>query len=840
MLAARTVSQLFFISMFSAIGWAQAPVLQLQSITQSRITNPTFATHANDGSHRVFVLEQAGRILVVPSDHAAASVFLDLTDRVGTSTERGLLGLAFHPDFEENRRFFVDYTRKSDGAIVVAQYHASASNPKVADKDETVILTIAHPNAEHNGGMLEFGPDGLLYISVGDGGNANDPSNNAQNLNSLLGKILRIDINDPSGALYSSPPSNPFYGSDRARDEIYAFGFRNPWRFSFDSVTGELYVADVGQDAVEEIDVVEAGGNYGWRVYEGWHCTNLGPAPCISENYINPIYTYVHTGRGGRCSITGGYIYRGNKQTLPFGAYIFGDYCTGEILMFYRGEETLLLDTGKQLTSFGVDEEGEIYAVGGTVDRILNAGAPFTPTTSFQIAPGGGVSFDTLGTANQITVNHVQIHPNDDDTKPAGMALIESRNNGVLVNEAAVPATALISNARFYGEVSSSVDTGVAIANPDMANPATVLVGFTDSAGSDSEERLITIPPGGQLAAFLDQNPFNSPSNFSGSITLNSSIPVSIVALRGILNTRSDLLTTTLPVVDLESVSNTPAIVPHLAAGGGWTTEVLLVNPTDNLLSGTVHFFSSNGTEQVTTVDGMNISAAAFAIPARSSRKLRATGTETTLVGSFIVTPDAGQVAPSVAAIYAYEANGVMVSTMGSGAIPPARQLLVYTEIEGALGTVGSVQTGVAISNPSSETAEVDYALVRLDGSPSGIAGKLTIGPNGQRVSFVRELPGAAGLALPFKGVLRLSSAVPIAALAIRGRFNERGEFLVSATPPADPVLNTGSETFIPQVVDGGGYATEIVIYDLLKNGPVSGNIYFFDQSGLPVDPDLH
>src|SRR4029079_1693723 len=175
--------------------------------------------------------------------------------------------------------------------------------------------------------------------------------------------------------------------------------------------------------------------------FEGFYCTLLGPAPCIAENYINAIHTYVHTGQGGRCSITGGYVYRGNKQTLPFGAYIFGDYCTGEILMLYRGEEKLLLDTTKQITSFGVDDDGEIYVVGATVDRLVNAGAPFTPATTFNIPGGGGVSFDTSGTNDQLSVNQAQFHSNDEDTRAAGLAFIELRRNGVLLNEATVPAT---------------------------------------------------------------------------------------------------------------------------------------------------------------------------------------------------------------------------------------------------------------------------------------------------------------------------------------------------------------------------------------------------------------
>jgi glucose/arabinose dehydrogenase len=839
MRTAQVVTILFLTSLFSEIAAAQAPVLQLQSITQTRLTNPTFVVNANDGSGRLFVLEQGGRILVVPAGSTVATVFLDLTDRVLTSTERGLLGLAFHPQFAENHRFFVNYTRKTDGTIVVAEYHTSAANPKVAEKQETVLLTIAHPDAEHNGGMLEFGPDGFLYISVGDGGPGNDPSNQAQDLNSLLGKILRIDVDHPAGAnvLYSSPPSNPFYGTKAGRDEIYAFGFRNPWRFSFDPVTKDLYVGDVGQDAVEEIDVVEPGGNYGWRVFEGWLCTNLGPAPCLSENYISPIHTYVHTGRAGRCSITGGYVYRGNKQTLPFGAYIFGDYCTGEILMFYRGEEKLLMDTNKRITSFGVDEEGEIYVVGGTVDRIVNTGTPSTPATHFTIAGGGVASFDMADSNDQVTIHHAQIHPNDEETKPAGLAFIGLRSNGVLVHETVVPATSLIATGRFHAEIDSNVDTGIAIANPDMARPATITFQFTDSDGNDFGDSVLTIPPGGQFASFLAEDPFRIPAEFQGTVSFDSSLPVAVIALLGFVNERSEFLTTTLPVVDLASVSREPVIVPQLAAGGGWRTDIILLNQTDELISGMVRLLSPSGQDQAVMIDGMNVSSVVYIVPARSSRKLRATGEVSTLSGSFVVTPDENQFAPAVATVYTYAADGVTTSATGLVVNPTAQEFDIYTEVEGAAGTIGSIQTGVAIANPASEPVEVDYELIRLDGSHSGITGKLTLPPYGQETSFVGELPGAGNI-VSFKGVLRITSPTHIAALAIRGRYNERGEFLLSTTPPAAPAENSDNTRFIPHIVDGGGYSTEIVIYDPLEGAPLTGSIYFFDQDGQPIDPD--
>ena len=367
------------------------PVREIQSLTSQAqstssssfhlvpvltgLSDPLFLTHAGDLSNRLFIVEQGGRILVLQPQAPAPTVFLDISSRVLSGGEQGLLGLAFHPDYPVNRRFFVNYTRRPDGATVIAEYRASALNRDVADAGETVLLVIAQPFANHNGGMVVFGPDRLLYIGMGDGGSANDPGNRSQDVDELLGKILRINVDVPSlPALYSSPPDNPYFGATPGRDEIFALGFRNPFRFSFDRETGDLIVADVGQDQREEIDVVIRGGNYGWRVLEGTLCTGLGPASCTSPSFIGPIAEYDHA--GGRCSITGGYAYRGALDTFPRGTYVYGDFCTGEILRLFPvasgGQQALLLDTDLSISSFGEDEGGEIYVVGlgGTVHRI--------------------------------------------------------------------------------------------------------------------------------------------------------------------------------------------------------------------------------------------------------------------------------------------------------------------------------------------------------------------------------------------------------------------------------------------------------------------------------------
>ncbi|MBI3651994.1 MAG: PQQ-dependent sugar dehydrogenase [Acidobacteria bacterium] len=361
--------------------------IELEPVITAGLSSPVLLTNAHDGSNRLFIVEQTGRIKVLQPNASTPTVFLDVASKIVSGGERGLLGLTFHPDFINNRRFFINYTRQGDGATVIAEYQASLANPNVAETNEIILLTIAQPFANHNGGMVEFGADKFLYIGMGDGGSANDPDNRAQNIEDLLGKILRIDVDHPNGqSRYSAPSDNPFFGATAGRDEIFAYGLRNPWRFSFDRLTGELYAADVGQGAVEEIDLITRGGNYGWRVWEGTRCTNNSPTLCSKPGFIAPLFEYSHADE--RCSITGGYVYRGTKSSLPAGAYVYGDYCSGEIFLLIGTAPQLLLDTRLNISSFGEDEAGEIYVVGlgGTVQRIKNPEAtPPPPNPVFTI-----------------------------------------------------------------------------------------------------------------------------------------------------------------------------------------------------------------------------------------------------------------------------------------------------------------------------------------------------------------------------------------------------------------------------------------------------------------------
>ena len=355
--------------------------IRLMPIVSTGLVAPVFAGGAGDGSGRIFIAEQRGVIKVLQPGASAPTIFLDNAQRTVAQRARGLFALAFHPSFATNGRFYLWYTRASDEALVLSEFRASTADRNVADNAETVVLSLTtHPtNNAHNGGMIAFGPDGYLYLSIGDGANGdtgNDPTSNAQDIERLEGKIIRIDVDRTdtvNGKPYSSPTDNPYYGPQAGRDEIFAIGWRNPWRLSFDRAAPHaMWVGDVGQGAREEIDSpVVKGGNYGWRVFEGTQCTGLDPALCNPSSYLPPLFEYA-THVGGRCSVTGGYVYRGGRAVLPSGTYVYGDFCSGEILAWNGAQQSVLLDTTMMIVSFGEDDQGELLVVdiAGQVSRI--------------------------------------------------------------------------------------------------------------------------------------------------------------------------------------------------------------------------------------------------------------------------------------------------------------------------------------------------------------------------------------------------------------------------------------------------------------------------------------
>ncbi|MGB5048962.1 MAG: PQQ-dependent sugar dehydrogenase [Caldilineaceae bacterium] len=361
----------------TATGVAAWPTIALTTVANG-LASPVDMADPNDGSGRLFVVEQAGRVRILRNGQPDATPLLDITDRVRCCGERGLLGIALPPGFSQKGYFYLNYTTDTAGRLQtrVSRFRLGADTDIADPNSEQIVLAYDQPYNNHNGGGLAFGPDGYLYIGVGDGGSGGDPQNRAQNLGDILGKMLRIDVETGSPAAYTVPPSNPFVGQPNILSEIWAYGLRNPWRYSFDQQTGDLFIADVGQNAWEEIDFQAAastgGENYGWRITEGNHCYN--PNPCDKTGLVLPVAEYDHTlGQ----SVTGGFVYRGTAWPALQGIYLYADYVSGRIWGLRPAgsgwENRLLLDSSHNISSFGQDAAGEVYAIdhAGAILRVV-------------------------------------------------------------------------------------------------------------------------------------------------------------------------------------------------------------------------------------------------------------------------------------------------------------------------------------------------------------------------------------------------------------------------------------------------------------------------------------
>jgi hypothetical protein len=369
------------------------PDIELRTVVSAGLSGITSITHAGD--ERIFVTEAEGRIRIIENDALVATPFLDINGLVSTAAgEHGLFSVAFHPDYDSNGFFFVNYTDNS-GDTVVARYEVSAGDPDLADSGSAeILLNIDQPASNHNGGQLQFGPDGYLYIGMGDGGGVGDPSCNAQDPETLLGKMLRIDVdqNVNTAPFYGIPGDNPFGGAGEPEDEVWATGLRNPWRFSFDRVTGDLYIADVGQDTREEVNFQPAdsagGENYGWKIMEGSLCfstsnCDAGTPACNDPSLTLPVLEYDQDVPGtDNCSITGGYVYRGHRIAGLVGRYLYGDLCSGRLWAGWRfgdaWQSVLLAPAIGGLRTFGEDLHGNVYAASsGTVFELVEPASVF-------------------------------------------------------------------------------------------------------------------------------------------------------------------------------------------------------------------------------------------------------------------------------------------------------------------------------------------------------------------------------------------------------------------------------------------------------------------------------
>ena len=353
--------------------------LYFSRVTTNTFSKPVLVTHAGDDSGRLFIVEQTGRVRVVTREgRLLSSPFIDLSASVSKGSEQGLLGLAFHPGFRTNRKVYVNFTTTS-GDTAINEYRVPAGANAVDRSTGRRVITIDQPYANHNGGHIAFGPDGYLYVGMGDGGGAGDPGNRAQNLDSLLGKMLRIGVNTTSG--YTISPSNPYVGKT-GRDEIWSRGLRNPWRWSFDRATGDLWIADVGQNRYDEVNrnLASAGGgkaaNYGWRVMEARACYNPSTGCSTAGKQLPLIVSSLEAGAEDNCALTGGYVYRG-PQTLLQGGYLYGDFCSGRVWGIRStatsGTPTLLANLRSNISSFGENQAGDVYitTLNGGVYRIV-------------------------------------------------------------------------------------------------------------------------------------------------------------------------------------------------------------------------------------------------------------------------------------------------------------------------------------------------------------------------------------------------------------------------------------------------------------------------------------
>ncbi len=451
--------------------------------------------------------------------------------------------------------------------------------------------------------------------------------------------------------------------------------------------------------------------------------------------------------------------------------------------------------------------------------------------TPFAVPAGGGLSLLSSGSPGPwIDVGYGRVESGASSV-PAGFAVFGLRQNGVLVTEAGVPAAPTLRSGRIYTEVSRNLNTGLAIANPNN-QPAKLSFYFSDANGNNSGVGTTTIGANERIASFLNEAPFNGGNSLHGSLTFTSSVPVAAIALRGFLNERGEFLMTTLPVIDLGStLSQAAVIIPHFADGSGWTTQLVLTNPGDDLLTGAIEFRDRSGAAASLTINGQTGSRFLYSLPPRTSRVSQTSGAGASLVsGSVLIAPDWPMNAPSSLAIFSYRNGATTVTAAGVSSEASGNAFRLYAE---SVKGIETIDTGFAVANGSSSGAIITLELMNLDGTPTGLAGTLAIPGNGQAAQFLSEVPAFASLPNVFQGVLRISSSTPIAVVGLRGRYNERRDFLITTTPPADEA-KTGlpADLFLPQVVDGGGYTTQFVLFSRQAASASTGFLTLFSADG--------
>ncbi|HYR90283.1 MAG TPA: Ig-like domain-containing protein [Terriglobia bacterium] len=451
--------------------------------------------------------------------------------------------------------------------------------------------------------------------------------------------------------------------------------------------------------------------------------------------------------------------------------------------------------------------------------------APLVSSFNFSVPDRAGLSRRTENAAPMLTTGYASIQAGAGSANPSALAIFSYRQNGVLVSEASVPSTELVQAGRIYAEVNDTTNTGVAIANP-TDQPAVITFYFTDSTGQDFGQGSMALPPFGQIARFLHESPFNGVSPVSGTFTFTSSMPVSVISLRGYVNERSEFLITTLPVGPVVETSTNSFVFPHYAEGQGWTTKIVLVNSTDEAANGVAEFMGP-GMQQVN-----------YSIPPRSSRVLRATNTSPRVDKGWVrVTPQNGTRTPSGVLIFSYRPNGITVSEAGVPASPMSTAFRLFLESAGNVnaGQVGSIQTGIAVVNPSAAPVQVTFDLANLSGVSTGLVGRATIPAQAQVSLFANEISGLEST-LGIQGVLRIMSPTPVSVVGLRAHYNERADFLITTVQPSDETSPPATNPlYMPHFADGGGYTTQFILFSGSSNQSSSGTLRFFSQTGQPL-----
>jgi subtilisin family serine protease len=460
---------------------------------------------------------------------------------------------------------------------------------------------------------------------------------------------------------------------------------------------------------------------------------------------------------------------------------------------------------------------------------------------SYQFSPGSmtGLSVVTLGQGARPVTGYAPVNSAGNGTL-SGIAIFGLRQNGVLVSEAAVPLSTTTQSGRIYAEIGNAVNTGLAIANPNSA-PATISFYFTDAAGINITAGSTTIPAHGQIVRFLNEAPFNGSSPLLGTFTFTSTVPVGAVALRGLTNERSDFLITTLPVVPLAASPVTTAVFPHFADGSGWTTEFVLVNPTDSPITGTVSFFdrgsaNTSGQPVPLTIDGQTNTVFSYSIPARSAKKMKTAGAEADLkTGSVRVVPDANNTTPAGVAVFSFRNNGIVVSEAGVPAVTASSSVRLYAE---SSGDSSQIQTGFAIANTAPIPVDAQLQLMTLTGTPAGLTGTVRVPASGQVAMFLNQVEGFTALPPSFQGLLRIStaSAAGISVVGLRIRYNERNDVLVTTTAPVDESASSPTSSLVfPHIVDGGGFTTQLILFNAAQDQNTSGSFWTVSQDGTAL-----